>query len=64
MNDIASILHQFKKGLLSAEEVAEKSEPAPYPLLPIRTLITAAWNAQGARKSFTAQEKRRTRLKR
>lgn len=33
MNDIASILHQFKKGLLSAEEVAEKiragTVPAP-----------------------------------
>ena len=24
MNDITSILHQFKKGLLSAEEAAEK----------------------------------------
>ena len=33
MNDITSILHQFKKGLLSAEEVAEKiragTVPAP-----------------------------------
>ena len=33
MNDITSILHQFKKGLLSAEEAAEKiragTVPAP-----------------------------------
>ena len=33
MNDIASILHQFKKGLLSAEEAVEKiragTVPAP-----------------------------------
>ncbi len=26
MNDITSILHQFKKGLLSAEEAAEKNQ--------------------------------------
>ena len=31
MNDIASILHQFKKGLLSAEEVAEKISAGTVP---------------------------------
>ena len=31
MNDIASILHQFKKGLLSAEEAAEKIRASTVP---------------------------------
>ena len=31
MNDITSILHQFKKGLLSAEEAVEKIRAGTFP---------------------------------